>query len=76
MAIRYSRPKNCDRVIIVSGDGDFIPVVKKIQDKGIKVNVAASKKNTSYDLRQIADDFIDLNSVKYQIAKHIKLTIA
>ena len=65
-----------DRVIIVSGDGDFVPVVKKIQDKGIKATVVAYKKNTSHDLRHIADDFIDLDPVKYQIAKHTKLTIA
>ena len=65
-----------DRVILVSGDGDFIPVVKKIQNKGVKVTVAGSKKRTSYELRQIANDFIDLDAIKYQIAMHTKLTIA
>ncbi|MGL5793680.1 MAG: NYN domain-containing protein, partial [Waterburya sp.] len=27
-----------DRVILVSGDGDFIPVIKKIQNKGVIPN--------------------------------------
>jgi uncharacterized LabA/DUF88 family protein len=65
-----------DRVILVSGDGDFIPVVNRIQAKGVKVTVAGYKKLTSYELRQIADDFIELDVIKYQIAKFTKLTIA
>lgn len=56
-----------NRPVLVNGDGDFIPVVKNIQVKGIKVTVAEYK-NTSYELRQIANDFIALDLVKYQIA--------
>lgn len=65
-----------DRVILISGDGDFIPVVKRIQAKGVKVTVAGYENRTSYQLRQISDDFIDLDQIKYQIAKCTKLTIA
>ena len=65
-----------DRVILISGDGDFIPAVKRVQNKGAKVTVIGLKDNTSFRLRQIANDFIDLNSIKYKIAKHTKLTIA
>lgn len=65
-----------DRVILVSGDGDFIPVVKKIQNKGVKVTVIAHQDSINYELRRIAHDFVDLNEMKDQIAKHTKLTIA
>ena len=65
-----------DRVILISGDGDFIPAVKRVQNKGAKVTVIGIKNNTSLNLRQTANDFIDLDTIKYQIAKHTKLTIA
>ena len=64
-----------DRVILVTGDGDFIPVVKRIQAKGVKVTVVGRKANTSFELRQLADDYLDLEAIKYQIAVHTKLTV-
>ena len=64
-----------DRVILVTGDGDFIPVVKRIQAKGVKVTVVGRKANTSFELRQLADDYLDLEAIKYQIAVHTRLTV-
>ena len=64
-----------DRVMLVSGDGDFIPVVKRMQNKGVKVTVVGRKANTSFKLRQLADDYLDLEEIKYQIAVHTKLTL-
>lgn len=52
-----------DVVIIVTGDGDFIPLVKYLQDnKGCRVEVVAFGKTTSSKLIETADDFIDLDS--------------
>lgn len=65
-----------ERVILVSGDGDFIPAVEKLQAKGVKVTVAGHKDSINYELRRLADHFLDLDSIKYQIAKHTKLVIA
>ena len=64
-----------DRVILVSGDGDFIPVVERIQRRGVKVTVVGCHANTSFKLRQLADDYLDLEKIKYQIAVHTKLTV-
>ena len=64
-----------DRVVLVTGDGDFIPVVKRIQERGVKVTVVGRKANTSAELRCLADDYLDLETIKYQIAVHTKLTL-
>lgn len=59
-----------DAVIIVSGDGDFIPLVEYMKNHtGAQVEVASFGKSTSGKLREAADDFIDLslNPKKYLI---------
>ena len=59
-----------DAVIIVSGDGDFIPLVEYMKNHtGTQVEVASFGKSTSNKLREVADDFIDLslNPKKYLI---------
>lgn len=46
-----------DRVMLVTGDGDFVQVVKALQNKGCRVEVLAFD-NVSADLRNEADMFI------------------
>jgi uncharacterized LabA/DUF88 family protein len=59
-----------DTIIIVSGDGDFVPLVEYLQvNEGCQVEVVAFGKSSSSMLRDIADDFIDMcqNPKKYVI---------
>ena len=58
-----------DSVIIVSGDGDFVPLVEYLQTSGVQVEVVSFGKSTSSRLREAADDFVDLseNPRKYLI---------
>lgn len=59
-----------DAVILVAGDGDFIPLVEYLQSTyGIQVEVVSFDKSTSGKLIEIADDFLDLgtNPRKYLI---------
>ncbi len=46
-----------DYLLILTGDGDFVPVVKAAQNKGIRVEVLAFK-NISTKLKKEADFFI------------------
>ncbi|MCC6520686.1 NYN domain-containing protein [Candidatus Nomurabacteria bacterium] len=57
-----------DTIIIVSGDGDFTPLVEYLQTM-TQVEVIAFGQSTSGKLREQADDFLDLseNSRKYLI---------
>ena len=51
-----------DTVIICSGDGDFIPLVKYLQiNMGTQVEVIAFGQSASSKLREAADDFFDLS---------------
>ena len=51
-----------DAVIIVSGDGDFAPLVEYLKtNQGCQVEVVAFGKSTSAKLLEVADDFIDLD---------------
>lgn len=58
-----------DSVVIVSGDGDFIPLVEYLQTIGVQVEVVSFGKSTSGKLREAVDDFVDLseNPRKYLI---------
>ncbi|MEK7569337.1 MAG: NYN domain-containing protein [Patescibacteria group bacterium] len=50
-----------DCVVIASGDGDFIPLVKYLQTLGVQVEGACFGKSTSSKLREALDDFVDLS---------------
>jgi len=50
-----------DSVVIVSGDGDFIPLVEYLQSIGVQVEVVSFGKSTSSKLRETVDDFVDLS---------------
>ncbi len=46
-----------DRVVLVSGDGDFVQVVRALQNNGCRVELIGFQ-NVSYDLRCEADLFV------------------
>jgi uncharacterized LabA/DUF88 family protein len=57
-----------DAVILVTGDGDFVPLVEYLKRKeGCQVEVASFGKSTSAKLIDAVDHFMDLdeNSSKY-----------
>ena len=49
--------ENLDRVLIASGDGDFVQVVRALQNKGLRVEIVALE-NVSSRLKQEADMFL------------------
>lgn len=51
-----------DAIILLTGDGDFIPLVEYLQiHSGVQVEVVSFGKTTSNALVEIADDFIDVS---------------
>ena len=59
-----------DVAIIVSGDGDFLPLVKYLQwGLGKGVEVAAFGRTTNATVREAADTFIDLDSLPKVVFK-------
>ncbi|MBM3251073.1 MAG: NYN domain-containing protein [Candidatus Nealsonbacteria bacterium] len=49
-----------DALVLVSGDGDFISLVEYLKNQGKRVEVIAFGRSASGHLRDIADEFIDL----------------
>jgi len=60
-----------DALILVTGDGDFIPLVEYLKGHGRQIEIIAFAKSASSKLIEAADDFIDLgkNQSKYLIKK-------
>ncbi|MFA5936356.1 MAG: NYN domain-containing protein [Candidatus Paceibacterota bacterium] len=58
-----------DAVVLVAGDGDYVPMVEYVQSMGTQVEAISFGKSTSSKLREAVDDFIDLslNPRKYLI---------
>ena len=59
-----------DAVILIAGDGDFVPLVEYLQStSGVQVEVVSFGKSASMKLKEQADDFLDLsqNYRKYLI---------
>lgn len=51
-----------DAIILVSGDGDYLPLVEYLQkSSGKQVEVAAFSQTTSSRIIEEADDFVDLS---------------
>ena len=57
---------NLDTVYLVSGDGDYAPLIHEAQRMGKQVIVAALSGGLSPKLRLIADGFIDLDNAYFQ----------
>ncbi|MFZ2593877.1 MAG: NYN domain-containing protein [Minisyncoccia bacterium] len=52
-----------DTVILATGDGDFIPLVEYLQiHEGCQVEVISFGRSTSQKLKEVADDFIDMDA--------------
>lgn len=50
-----------DVIVLMSGDGDFVPLVEYLRNQGKQVEVIAFGKTASSRLREAADDFFDLS---------------
>ena len=57
---------NFDRVIILSGDGDFLPVLKYLKEIGKQVIILARGPRTAREIKQFAgSNFRDFEYLKY-----------
>lgn len=52
-----------DAVVLIAGDGDFVPLVEYLQStSGVQVEVVSFGKSASMKLKEQADDFLDLSN--------------
>jgi uncharacterized LabA/DUF88 family protein len=60
-----------DRLILFSGDGDFVPLVSALQERGVKVTAISHLANNDScmiadELRRQVDQFIDLKTMSHK----------
>lgn len=63
-----------DVMVLVSGDGDYVPLVEYAQSQGVKAEIVAFSKTASSHLFEEADEYLDLcaSPSKYIIASRSK----
>lgn len=73
----------CDRQILVSGDGDFVPLVHAVAARGVRVAVVSTQAEEAYrsahyrasdDLLDAADEFISVESIRDSIGRDVVTT--
>lgn len=62
-----SLSKQLDVVVIVSGDGDYEPLVEYLKYSGVIVEVMGFRRSTSSKLVDVANNFIDLEEVASRV---------
>ncbi|MBP7148842.1 MAG: NYN domain-containing protein [Acidobacteria bacterium] len=55
-----STAEHLDVVVLVTGDGDFVPLVRQLKLKGCRVEVFGFPRSTAPDLREAADKFVPI----------------
>lgn len=51
-----------DVVILVTGDGDFVPLIEHLQNSGLLCEVVAFEASTNAKLKEVSSSFLDLAS--------------
>ena len=71
-AIRMA--KLSDVVILMSGDGDFVPLVEYLKNQGVQMEVWAFGKSASGRLKETADEFFDMceEPEKYLLKQRVR----
>lgn len=70
-AIRIA--KKVDSIVLVTGDGDFIPLVEHLKSEGVQVEVVSFGRSTSSKLKEAAEAFMDMDeeSDRYLLGSHM-----
>lgn len=56
-----------DIAILISGDEDYARAVRYVQDRGKRVIIASFQGTTSSEMRKLADEYIELDSIASEI---------
>lgn len=51
-----------DVIVLVSGDGDFVPILRLAQELGKRVEVMSFRENAAIELLDIADQFVNISA--------------
>lgn len=63
--LQQAYQSGADDLLLVSGDGDYVPLVKAVMAAGKRVYIAALSSGLAPPMKRVADRFIDLDSVMF-----------
>lgn len=55
-----------DVIVLVSGDGDFVSLVEYLKNQGKRVEIIAFGRSASSKLKEVADEFINLEDLEVE----------
>lgn len=61
-ALRHTYNDSIDNLYLLTGDGDYVPLIQEVMRQGKRVVVAAFSNGLNEQLRTVPDDFIELDS--------------
>lgn len=64
--LTHVHSNHLDVVYLVSGDGDFIPIVDEVIRSGKQIYIAAFSSGLNVDLKRKADRFIELDNIYFE----------
>jgi len=56
-----------DTIILLSGDSDFAPIIRRIKERGKHVIVVSAKNHISRELISLADKYLNLKIIRERI---------
>jgi uncharacterized LabA/DUF88 family protein len=65
----YMSTDRQDRVVLVSGDRDYLPTLKSLESRGFPTTVVFWSHGLSHDLRDFADDYFELDGI-FDVISH------
>ena len=70
--------ERCDKQVLISGDGDFVPLVEAVQARGVRVVVVSTQSPDAYQnanyrasdqLLDVADEFVAVESIRQHVER-------
>ena len=65
-ALRHSYNNDIDNIVLLTGDGDYLPLIEEVMRNGKQVVVGAFSKGCHPKLKYAADDFINLDALYFK----------
>ena len=64
--MRFAHNPGIDHIVLVSGDGDYLPLLAEVMRLGKQVYVAALSSGLNGALRHSVDEFLNLDEVFFK----------
>lgn len=64
--LRHAYQSKFDVILLLSGDGDYLPLIEEVSRFGMQIWVAAFSDGLNPQLRYAADEFFDLDEIFFE----------